>query len=414
MFILEADSGWQMVMGRVRTMLAANPCLTIDVMMPLLDDVITSPAEINPDIVVGHDRLRFIEHEIMPNALATRYDFNWKHVAFRLGLADHRVIPEKRYTHVYLNDPMHLRNFRAMFHLVAGYQPKFVVHSHFIDNPECPKFPVEGSLWMGQCEAARRADFNFWQCESAMNVFFDSMSKEYLPHVVDAVKAKSMPWDDGYSSEEINVKPDMKNVRFDEAEFKRLTDGKLIVFVPNRVGGRGRSSDYTNCGKFLFEHANELYRQRQDFVIIAGNPSQKFTNDELAQLCVPYVKLVPDALNRDEYRYVARKAHIAVGLYDQDSYGGTAARECVDLGCYPLWNDRYEYSLIKKETNYPFVAAGFDTLNQTTNELLDFVKRKVHEGSTYIRDLEPLRKHIRARCSYEKTTPKAMKAVGLL
>lgn len=407
-FILEADSGWQMVMGRVRTMLDANPNLVIDVMCPFTDLVITNPEKLNIDLVRKHgDRLNFIKHNIMPNALATRYDFDFEALSRILNLR------EVNYSHVYLNDPMHLRNFKVLFHLRAGYQPKFIVHSHFIDNPECPKFPVDASLWMGQVEAARRADLNFWQCESAMNVFFESMANEYKTEIINSVKAKSIPWDDGYSSDEINVEPNLNNVRFDPDEFKKLTQDKTIVFVPNRVGGMGRSSDYTNCGKFLFEHVNKVWEQRKDFVIIAGNPSQKFSNDELKDLCTPCLNLVPDSLNRDEYRYVASKSHIVVGLYDQDAYGGTASRECIDLGCYPLWIDKYEYSLIKTETGYPFVAAEFSDLNKVMSDLIDYVKRVSFEG-TYNRNIEPLRKFIRKRCSYEKTTPDAMRAMGLL
>lgn len=414
-FILEADSGWQMVMGRVRVMLRLDPTLTVDVMCPESRQLITQPESLNADVVnASGGRLRFVRHTVIPNALATRYDFDLELISESLGLQCHRVDPHRRYTHVYINDPMHLRNFKALFHLRAGYQPKFVVHSHFIDNPECPKFPADASLWMGQVEAARRADYNFWQCESAMNIFFDSMSKEYRQDVVDAVRARSAPWDDGYSSDEINAPVDMKNVRFDEREFMRLIDGKTVLFVPNRVGGEGRSSDYTNCGKFLFGACNELYAARKDFVVIAGNPSQKFSNDEIAQRCAPYVKVVPDAPTRDEYRFIASKSHIAVGLYDQDSYGGTAARELVDMRCYPLWLDKYEYSAMAKAVSYPFLArADFSDLTKIAGDLIDFV-RKVGNDGTYSRVIEPLRKHVRRRCSYEETTLPAMRAVGLL
>jgi hypothetical protein len=383
-------------------------------MGPRIDQVMTSPYELNRELFAT-GRVRYVPHSIKPNALATRYDFQFDGVSSALRLQEHRLDVGRRYTHVYINDPLHLRNFKAMFHLEAGYQPLFFVHSHFIDNPECPKFPTDASLWLGQCEAAIRADFNFWQCESAMNVFFDSMLKHYLPGVVASVREKSAPWDDGYSTEEINVLPNMDNVRFTLLRRSHRCDGdKVIVFVPNRVGGRGRSSDYTNCGKFLFDIVPELWKQRQDFVVIAGNPSQKFSNDELAALCPAYVKLVPGALNRDEYRYVASSSHIAVGLYDQDAYGGTAARECVDLGCQPLWLDNYEYESMARATGHPFVAKNdFSNVCDVFSRLLDFCKARIADG-TWDSALAPLRKHIVARCSYEMTTPAALKRVGLL
>lgn len=425
-FILECDSGWNMIMGRVREMLKLNPELDITVMGPNLGNdgrerqVITDPWDINPDLwskfgYEGENRLHYFEHNIIANALVTRYDFNWTTLARGLNLGMQKIGQEPKWDVVYVNDPMHLRNFRAMFHVVGGYQPFFAVHSHFIDNPECPKFPTEASLWLGQCEAAIKADFNFWQCESAMEVFFESMGKQFQSHIVDAVRAKSLPWDDGYSVEEINSPINEKNLRFDIKRLKAWRkEGKAIIFVPNRIGGRGRSSDYTNCGKFMFELLPELRKRRQDFVVLAGNPSQKFFNYELEAECGPhgYVSLVPDAFNRDEFKCVARHSSIAVGLYDQDSYGGTAARECVELGCLPLWLDNYEYSSIARG-GYPFLArADFSDLV----DVAEFMLKVINEGDgrTASRWLLHLQKVIRERCSYEATTPAAMAKMGLL
>lgn len=400
-----------MSMGRIREMLKLNPDLSIDIMGPQLDTVITQPFDINPDLPWDTERLRYISRPIIPNALATRYDFKFE------GLANTLQLRSKQYHSVLINDPMHLRNFMAMFFVVAGYQPRFYVHSHFIDNPECPKFPTQASLWLGQCEAAVKADYNFWQCESAMNVFFESMGKQFQPSVVDAVRAKSLPWDDGYSAAEITSPVNHDNMRFTSEEFKQRVGDKVVIFVPNRIGGRGRSSDYTNCGKFMFELLPELRKRRQDFVVLAGNPSQKFFNHELEQECGPngYVSLVPDAFNRDEFKYVARNSSIAVGLYDQDSYGGTVARECVELGCLPLWLDNYEYSSIAREVNgYPYVIKpDWSDFVERASALIDHVKQ--HQDVTHKSAwLYRLQQVVRDRCSYEATTPAAMAKMGLL
>jgi len=411
-FILEADSGWQMTMGRVRQMLKILPDLKIDVMGPLLDQLITSPYHLNKDLFESYeDRLRYVPHRIMPNALATRFDFDFTGLSDILNLRD----PETRPDVVYLNDPMHLRNFKALFEVNVKQQPKFFVHSHFIDNPECPKFPTDASLWLGQCEAALRADYNFWQCESSMNVFFESFSKTYNETSLNIVKSKSSPWDDGYSSEEINSKIDFSNVRFNIDHFKNITKDKIVIFVPNRIGGQGRSSDYTNCGKFMFEILPKLREKRNDFVVIAGNPNQKFSNEELTSMCGHngYVSIVPNALTRDEFKLVVKNSHISVGLYDQDSYGGTVARECVDLGCLPLWLDNYEYSTIARDAGYRYLARpDFSNIVDVASGLIDRVK--VDGGLWRGIIVDELRKVVRQRCSYEKTTPIALKLMGLV
>lgn len=422
-FILEADSGWQMTMGRVRQMLKLVPDLHIDVMGPMtvdssqtgLGQVITDPLELNRDLFETYgDRLRYVPHYIIPNALATRFDFDFEGISNALYLKQHSKDPGMKYDCVYINDPMHLRNFKALFNIDAKYQPKFFVHSHFIDNPECPKFPTDASLWLGQCEAALRADYNFWQCGSAMDLFFESMSKFYRDDVVKSVKDKSSPWDDGYSSEEMNSPINMKNVRFTHDDFIRATNGKIIIFVPNRIGGQGRSSDYTNCGKFMFEVLPELRKRRQDFVVIAGNPNQKFSNQELIERCgqYGYVSLVPDALTRDEFKFVVKGADISVGLYDQDSYGGTVARECVEMGCLPLWIDKYEYSTIAKESGYDMLAKpDFSDIVDATEVLINASNTLGVYRSQLV---DKIKKVVRQKCSYEKTTPVALNKMGLL
>ena len=427
-FILECDSGWQMVMGRVRQMLKLNPDLDVTVMGPEMDEdngrvqCITHPHDVNPDLWdhygdAGENRLHYFGHNIIPNALVTRYDFDWTGLAIGLDLGMQKIGRASKFDAVYINDPMHLRNFKAMFHVVGGYQPKYFVHSHFVDVPECPKFPAEASLWLGQCEAAIKADYNFWQCESAMNEFFTSMGKWFTKDVVEHVRSKSLPWDDGYSQEEITSPIDQNNLRFSLQDLRGKVQDRIIIFVPNRIGGRGRSSDYTNCGKFMFDILPELRKLRKDFVVIAGNPSQKFLNSELEVECGPngYINLVPDALNRDEFKLVARESHIALGLYDQDTYGGTVARECIELGCMPLWLDVNEYSSIAREAgNYPYVAnPDWSNVVQTTSHLMDYVlvRDKMVEAFPWMKRLQNV---VRARCSYEATTPEALSRIELL
>jgi hypothetical protein len=403
-FILEADSGYQMCMGRIRQLMKLEPDLKIDIMLPALNDCKTSPFKINPDLF-GDERINPKFHSIIPNALATRYDFHFDYLKSVLNLR------KMNYDAVYINDPMHLRTMKALFHLNANKMPKFFVHSHFIDNPECPKFPVNASLWLGQCEAAIKADFNFWQCEAAMNVFFDSMSKTFQQPIVDDVRKKSLPWDDGYSNEEINIPVNMKNIRFSTNLFAKWKhEGKTIIFVPNRIGGFNRSSDYTNCGKFMFEILPLLRRRNDSYVVIAGNPSQKFLNYELVNTCghFGYVSIVDDALNRDEFKFVCSQSDFAVGLYDQDTYGGTAAREAVELGALPLWLDVNEYSALAKKAGWQYLLGKtFDNLNEIAYSIDTLIKLKKATPNLYKSYLQDLQKVVRQQCSYEQTTQKA-------
>lgn len=406
-FDLACDSGWQMVIGRARVLLDLDKSMFIDIMCPFFKDCIASPLTINLDLFEKfRSRLRVLQHDIIPNALSTRFDFNFDGLSVMLKTVN------QKYDVVFLNDPMHLRNFKAMFLIGMNYVPKFVVHSHFIDNPSCPKFPIAASLWMGQVEAARRADWNFWQCESALNVFKEEISLEYKEHIVDEVMNKSTPWDDGYSSEEINSPVNLDNVRIDIERFEKNTKNKIILFVPNRIGDGKRSSDYTNCGHFMFKSLPELRRLRDDFVVICGNPNQKIPNEELESTCGQhgYLKVVPDSLNRDEFKWIARNSHIVVSLYNNDVYGGTVSRECIDLGLTPLWLDNYEYQKISKEADWKILARpDLSDVPQIASDLIDSVRNRKH--SFWLSRLQHV---IREKCSYEKTTINALNNIKSL
>jgi len=380
---------------------------TLYVVCPLDEQVKTKP-ETLLNHITSIKRVNFLKTKIIPSAIKTRYDFNFLEIENLLSQN------ARNYTHVYINDPMLLRHYKSLFYLSFKHKPKFITHSHFIDNPENPKVPEEVSYWQGQVEAALKSDYNFWQCESSMNVFFESMSKQYRDDVVEQVRSKSEPWDDGYSTTEINTTVNRSSLRF-ELENDDLKD-KIIVFIPNRVGGLGRSFDYTNAGKFLFEMVNRLYEVRQDFAVIAGNPSQKISNDEIAERCHPYLKLIDDTFTRNEYRYVARKAHINVGLYDNDSYGGTAWRECIDLGCLPLSINMYEYKNVFDKTAYPFVVNNdFSNMLSVLSDLIDYAHNDSYsDGDTnrYLEDFS-LRDVVVNRCSYECTTLAKMQKIDL-
>lgn len=426
-FVLECDSGFQMAMGRVREMLRLVPDLHIDVMGPddneLRPQFVTHPFDVNPDLwerygLDGEGRLRYVSHDIIANAIVTRFDFDWTHLAIELDLGMHKVDPTRRYDAVYINDPMHLRNFKALFHVVGGYQPRFYVHSHFIDSPSCPKFPKEASMWLGQCEAATRADHNFWQCASSMEEFFHEMSQFFSTDVVRFVRQKSDPWDDGYSRAEITAPVDHDRMRFTVEQWRAATGDKHVVFFPNRISPS--SNDYTNGMRFMFELLPQLRQRRQDFVVVCGNPNQKFSNDELLARCGQhgYVKLTPDTFTRDEFKFVAAHSDVALGLYDQDAYGGTAARECVELECMPLWLDLNEYSSLAHEAlahREVLVRPDFSDLGDKLFDLLDMqAGHGPAHPSNFDQIIHDLRRVVQARCSYESTTRGALAKMGLL
>lgn len=407
-YSLHADSTANMTFNKLREMLRLDPTLTVDVMVPERDQTLIQPEELTADIV-GIERVTFMRYRLANNALKTRFDFKYDEM---LALLSSRP----QYTHVYLMDPMLVRNFKAMFFISLKYKPMFICNSHFIDDPRNPVVPAEVQYWYGQVEGHIKSDLNVWQCRSALETFVNAADVDFNKKTVNSISQKSYSWDAGYSHTEMEKPVDEKAAtkRF----LKEIPKDKIVVFVPNRMGGKingvDRSFDYTNAGKFILDVVNEVWKKRQDFVVIAGNPNQKITNAEIEERVPAYLRLLTDGtFEREEYRYVARNSHIVVGLFNVDSYGGTAWRECVDQGCMPLLADCYEQAYLLDECEWPTelrVTAELTNMVSAFERTLDYVKEHGQDNMLQVK----MRDIVMKECSFERTTEKAMKAMGML
>ncbi len=408
-FILTADSNWQIFVLKAREMVKADPEIKIDVIVPMPENCLESASQLLYEHRI-QDHVVLVYMPIVPSALVTRFDFPWERIKSALGAW------LKEYTHVYINDPMLLRHYKALFFLNKA-SPKFVIQTHFLDSPISRIVPDEVSYWHGIVEACTKADVCLWHCQSMEDVFFEALGRDYQQHIVNSIMAKSDVWKDGYSSTEINRSVDHANLRFDP----KSLDCKTVVWVPNRVGGLGKSFDYTNNGKFLFEVVPEVWRQRMgrglhtetDFVVVAGNPNQKITNDEIVEHCPAYVKLVDGPVNRDEYRWLSARADVVVGLYTNDTNGGLASLESIDAGmAVPLFPDIYEYQVYFDAIDWPHELRIKPDLSDAA-EVMNRVLDQCHLGATALK-VKALREFIQRYASYEHTTPEMMKRLGFI
>jgi hypothetical protein len=406
-FILEADSNWQLVVMKLPEMIKVNPDLVVRVIAPtkytkspykLLSSSFPKWQEFDIDL---------IPTEIACNAPQTRYDFDFNHWALRC-----KTVLGKEYTHVYANDPMLVRHLRAVFSLnkTLKTQPRFVVNTHFLDTPAQPLVPTDISYWHGTVEGCIKSDQVIWHSKSMQDQWLEAANKDYRHHVINDILKKSTIWKDGYLQAQASAPPNMNNVRFDTKAL--LACGKKIVWVPNRVGGLGKSFDYTNNGKFLFEIVPELWKIRQDFVVIAGNPSQKISNDEIAELCPAFQKLVDGPMNLDEYYWLSQNCDIVVALYTIDTNGGLAALESIESKAVPLFPDVFEYKHYFDSVAWPEALRINPDLSHA-HVVLSNLLNTFGSNDIESKRLE-LQKFVRSYASYEETVRPAMESMGLL
>lgn len=400
-FIFSADSNWQLFTQKAVQIAKLSDDITIDVIVPnKINCQIEDPEVILKELGIDHV-VNVIHLNISPNALVTRFDFDWNTI--KTVLNDKRC---KKYTHVYINDPMLLRHYKALFY-INKCNPKFILQTHFLDSPVARIVSDEISYWHGTVEACMKSDIHLWHCNSMLKVFEEALHYDYNDSFIEKIMSKSGVWKDGYSTEEIKKGYKKENLRFD---IKKL-DNKCVVWIPNRIGGLGRSFDYTNNGKFMFDYLPKLWEQRQDFIVVAGNPNQKISNDELTQYCPAYCKLIDGPLNRDEYRYLSERSDIVAALYTNDTNGGLACLEAIEHKSYLLAPDIYEYSVYYNQVDWPQnlrVNSDLSNINEVLSKYIDLYYTEENNTQEHqeLRNKEKqLKEFIREYASYESTTP---------
>jgi len=399
-FVMTADSNWQVFITKATEMIKLNQSLHFDVIVPKKNQCTEDIDELVHDAGITQN-ISLIRIPIIANAAATRFDFPYALVQEKLKNT------LKKYTHVYINDPLQLSHYRALFHLNRE-KPKFILQTHFLDSPVARVVDPELSYWYGTVDACRKSDMFLWHSDSMQEIFRDALYKEFRPEIVHNIMMKSGVWKSGYSINEIRRPVNEKNIRFDVSQFAC----KTLVWVPNRVGGLGKSFDYTNNGKFLFDIVPKLWHKRKDFVIVAGNPSQKISNDEIAALCPAYVKLVDGPLNRDEYRWLSTRSNIVVGLYTNDTNGGLASLESIEFNAVPLFPDVYEYKKYFDAVDWP----DHMRVKPDLSDIIDVSYRIIDacwERQTQQRVIR-MAEYIRQYASYEHITASMMQKLGFV
>jgi glycosyltransferase involved in cell wall biosynthesis len=386
-FSLSGDSNWTTFIAKAKQLLKRDPNIKFDIIMPSIVHCTEDYySQLRDEGLAFSTSVWAID--IIPNALATRYDFNYDQ------MFNHFSGVAPGITHVYINDPSLLGNYMAMFLNYKWPRPKFIVQCHFLDSPNTRIVPADASYWWRTVEACEKADLMVWHCASQEEFFFGELANVLRDDYIDANFSHSTVWKSGHSTELLDTPVNPLKIRFDT---KLLDHNSKVVWVPNRIGGLGISLDYTNNGRFMFE---EVQKVQGDFVVYAGNPSQKISNSLLAQHCAKYVELLSVALTTDEYKLLTQRADIVVALYTEDTNGGIAVLEAIHYGAVPLMPDIYEYKQYFDAVDWPHefrVAPDLSNVAEVLQLLLD----NLDTLRPYVKRLQGV---IKRMYSFESTT----------
>lgn len=385
-FNLSGDSNWTVFLSKASQLIKLNPDIHIDVLLPLWG---TCDTDYYHELMIHGltGSVDVIQVNIARNALVTRYDFPFNTYLTAISTA-------YNYDVVYINDPCLSGNFRAVFQTI-GYMPKFISQCHFLDTPFMAIVPETVSYWHRTIEACVKSDLFIWHCESQEEFFQQELQYQFTPEFIENLMEKSFVWKSGHSLKFLQTEPNINDMNLKALPLEHNTK---IVWVPNRVGGLGISLDYTNNGKFLFEEVNKL--ERDDFVVLAGNPNQKIPNTQIAELCAKYYYIKDGALNADEYLQLTRSADVVVALYTEDTNGGIAVLEAIHYGAVPLMPNIYEYRTYFDAVDWPAEFRVAEDLSDVA-EVLDRILDNLDLLAPYV---ERMGKYIDENFSIEATT----------
>jgi hypothetical protein len=366
-YSLTGDSNWTMFIAKARELKKLDDSLSITLILPPLSMV---HEDVDHELCRNglYNQVSVFHMWVPTNAILSRYHFSmgeWSNVLLA------------SYPHVvYINDPCLVGNVRALMS-VMKLSSLLISQCHFLDSAQTPLVPADCTYWNRTVEATEKADLNVWHCRTQMLEWADLHPFDF---------EKSVVWKSGHSTTMLDEPINMHNLRFDPAS---IPHSAQVVWVPNRIGGLGKSFDYTNNGRFLFDELPNC--RSKDFIVLCGNPSQKISNGEIAERVPQYKKLVDGALNYDEYKWCTQRADIVVALYDKDSNGGIAVLEAIYHGAVPFMPDINEYAKYYDDGNWPYgprvssdlcdIAGAFDCLQSWMNEpVMPHLRERMQKG----------------------------------
>jgi hypothetical protein len=203
-------------------------------------------------------------------------------------------------------------------------QPDILSFYHWIDCEESRKFADElGGYSSRQHDGALASWKNFFHNQYAIDMFRNQMYKEF----------KVLPNEDSY--ETFHPSPE----KFGEKPFDIPTDKKVILF-------NHRLNKTTNW-KEVLEIADEIYTERQDFVLWFTDDTKLKEINNLKQR--PY--LIVSKMPSENYGYLIKNSHFSVCNHKGYSTWNTSVIDSINHGCLALipnreiYKEMFQYSI---------------------------------------------------------------------
>lgn len=291
------------------------------------------------------------------------------------------------------------RNLRAVCEMAGKKDIKIYTFIHFIDLPGANLTGESYSYFCRQVDSTLASDATMFLSKRNTTEFY-----------------KNTP---GYLKKKIRPKLQTVPIVFSARKFEKLRhtptinfgkspwqDYPLIVF-PNRLS----SNNYSHHIEF-FDAVNQLHDEGLKFKVIVTNPSQQIIFDELVKMVKPlWMPFSARLMTKEEYYAVMKSADYVCALF-REIHGGTAIREAILMGSFPIMPLRNDYILLAD--NVFNEIEGFKTIEPDLSNLKEVLRYYIENAKKFSAiDRKPIYDKLAKIESVEKNFRKFLKVTNL-
>lgn len=242
------------------------------------------------------------------------------------------------------------RNFRALFNVELGYNPKIISNIRHVDEIDLRNAKYDYTFRV--IDGIKTSDYTTILSQSMKDILLKNIS--YLLHaeLVDEVGDNLEVFEPSISWKEL-----------DQYKVTHLPDkeNKIITFPGRLNKGEERRTNWD-----IFQQAIlKLREERQDFTVYLTDPNNSMTK-EFKENVVDWVKTINK--DREQFLELLNETSVIVSLMNIQGFGGISIREGLLMGNTPVIPYNQEY-IRMAPSDYKGFIKGEITVDKLVNAM---------------------------------------------
>ncbi len=250
--------------------------------------------------IANNKRVTFIEYPYYGNPFIDRMSFNSRNLK--------KELKDIKIDLVYTNDPNKVLAYKTFFYQQQNEFVPVISRNHWVTGKLHRKVPKKIDFIIRQIEGTLNSDFSTFNSKTAIKMLIENSKEHFNDNVRKAIRKKSVPIDTVDLEKVDSFKNDFK---FD----------KFTILWGHRL------SYYTGWEE-VFNVLNKIYEKRKDFILVAPDPGNKFSQKELKKKYPFLSQINKKKWSHEDYLKMCWTADLVIGNHNiPTTWGGLALTE---------------------------------------------------------------------------------------